>query len=224
MNYKVILNYLGQLRIYSFLDILVLATALTRNLNAIVGIGLLWLGFLFYLESRHNDELRLKINKYLWLIPFVFSLFLLPIWICLGFALFSYFYTNKKKNKFFSITAPFWRGLQDGVIACGFNLQIAILAFVLIFIRNLVADFRDTHDDKIRNIKTIPVSLGIDRNQVWAFYAHILLVIITTLVWFRFSFLNVYMIIPIVILQVISYPLTPRLSNPKYLDIYNNAE
>ena len=100
MKYKSILNYFGQLRLYSFLDIIILATALTKNLNAIIGITILWLSFLLYLESRHKDEPRLKVNQYLWLAPFLLSLILLPIWICLGFALFSYLYTNKKKNKF----------------------------------------------------------------------------------------------------------------------------
>jgi 4-hydroxybenzoate polyprenyltransferase len=186
-----------------------------------LGIGLLWLSFLFYLESRHNDELRLKVNKYLWLVPFIFALFLLPAWMCLSFAFVSYCYTSKKKNKFFGATAPFWRGLQNGIIAIGFNLQIAVLAFALIFVRNLIADFRDAHDDEVKNIKTIPVLLGIGKDQVWAFYVHMALVVATTLIWSRFSFLSIYMISVIVVLQIVSYPLTPRLSNPKYLNIWS---
>src|SRR3989344_8857067 len=156
MNKKIksILNYLGQLRIYSFLDLLVFATALTRNLNVIIGISLLWLSFLLYLESRHNDELRLRVNKFLWLVPFILSTFLIPIWVCLGFALFSYLYTKKKQAGIWSVSAPLWRSLQNGVIAIGFNFQLAILAVVLNFIRNLVADFRDVYNDKQRGIRT----------------------------------------------------------------------
>jgi 4-hydroxybenzoate polyprenyltransferase len=223
-NSKTILNYLGQLRIYSFLDIFVLATALSRSLNVVAGILLLWISFLAYLESRHNDQLRLKVNRYLFLVPFVLSLFLLPIWLCLGFALFSVFYTNKKKNKIWGVSAPFWRAAQNGIIALGFNPSLAILVFVLTFIRNLVGVFRDAGDDKKRSINTIPAALGFSKNQTWAFYGHMLLVVATTIVWFNYSFLDVRLLLPIIILQILSYPLTPRLSNPRYLDIYRNVK
>lgn len=222
--FESILNYFGQLRLYSFLDILVFATALTRDSYTIFGIGLLWLSFLLYLESKHNDQPRLRINKFLWLVPFFASIFLVPIYVCLGFALVSYCYTKKKQNGFFGVSAPLWRGLQNGIIAIVFNFQLAILAFALTFIRNLIGDFRDAHDDKERGIKTIPVILGVNKNQIWSFYAHILFVIMTTLVWFHFSFLDKNLILPIILLQLISYPLTPRLSNPKYLDIYNHGK
>ena len=218
---KNFLNYLGQLRIYSFLDLIIFATALTKDLNTIIGIALLWLSFLFYLESRHNDEPRLRVNKYIWLAPFIFSLILLPILMCLGFAIFSFLYANKKKGEFWGASAPLWRGLQNGVIAIWLSPQLAILAFVLTFIRNLVADFRDVYSDKQRGIKTIPVLLGINKNHVWAFYTYIILVITTTMIWFNYSFLTTKFIVPIIILQLLFYPITPRLSNPKYLDIYN---
>lgn len=222
MRYKVILNYVGQLRIYSFLDLLVLATALTRDLYVISGIGFLWLSFLLYLESRHNDKPRLLVNEYLWSIPFILALFMLPPWVCLSFAIFSYLYTNKKSGKFFGATSPFWRASQNGVLALGLNPSIAGLVFVLIFVRNLIGDFRDAKSDKQRGIETLPVLIGVQRNQVWAFYAHMLFVIATTIIWFHFSFLDIRLLLPIILLQFISYPLTPRLSNPKYLDIYNN--
>ncbi|MBI4359772.1 MAG: hypothetical protein HY564_01590 [Candidatus Jacksonbacteria bacterium] len=224
MKLKSILNYFGQLRLYSFLDLLVFSTALTRDINTISGIGLLWLSFLLYLESRHNDNLRLRINTYLWLAPFIVSLFLVPIWTALGFVFVSYLYTKKKENGICGISAPLWRGLQNGIIAAGFNFQLAILAFVLTFIRNLIGDFRDVNNDKERGGKTIPIVLGVKKNQAWSFYAHIFLVIATTIVWFNFSFLQKSLIMPIILLQLISYPLTPRLSNPKYLNIYDNEK
>lgn len=223
MKCKTVLNYLGQLRIYSFLDIIVFATTLTINFGAIVGIALLWLSFLLYLESIHNDKPRLKVNKYLWLGPFIASLILLPIWICFAFALLSYLYTKKKQGKIWGVLAPFFRCLQNGVIAIGFNFQLAILSIVLIFTRNLIGDFRDAYIDKQRGILTIPVVLGINKNQIWAFYTHIFFVMATTIIWFNYSFLDSRLIFPIIVFQLISYPLTPRLSNPKYLNIYNNA-
>lgn len=221
MKLKSFLNYFGQLRLYSFLDLLVFATALTRDWKIILGIGLLWLSFLLYLESRHNDQPRLKINGFIYVVPFLASIFLVPIWVCFGFALVSYFYTKKKQNKFFGISAPVWRGLQNGIIASAFNFQLAILALVLILIRNLIADFRDARDDRTRGIKTIPVIMGVQQNQTWSFYIHIMFVLFTTLIWFNFSFLGKNLILPIILMQFISYPLTPRPSNPKYLDIYS---
>lgn len=131
-------------------------------------------------------------------------------------------FIQKKRAVFFGISAPLWRGLQNVIFAIGFNFQIAIIGFILIFTRNLIADFRDVGDDAARNIKTIPVILGIKRNQVWSFYAHIIFVVVTTIIWFNFSFLDrtwIWLIIP---LQLISYPLTPRLSNPKCLDVYHH--
>lgn len=220
MRVRVILNYLGQLRLYSFLDLLIFATALTHDPKIIAGIGLLWLSFLLYLEIRHKDAHRLEINWFMWLVPFTLALLWVPFWVVIGFAVVSYSYTNKKKNLFFGVTSPFWRGLQNGLLAAAFDLRLALLAFVLTVIRNLIGDLRDVHDDKVRGVKTIPVAFGLIRNQTWAFYGHLIFTIFTTLIWFNFSFLNTVLIIPIILIQIASYPLTPRLSNPKYLDMY----
>lgn len=213
-----LLNYIGQLRLYSFLDLLIFATALTKDITIITGIGFLWLSFLLYLENKHQDKLRLKIYKYFWIFPFVISLFILPTRLCIEFALCSYFYANKILNRFWGGTAPVWRGLQNGIIAYTFNPQLALLAFILIFVRNFIADFRDAEYDFTKGIKTIPVQLGITKNQTWAFYTHLLFIFLTTTIWFHFSFLNSHIIvlILIILLQIMSYPFTPRASNPIY--------
>jgi 4-hydroxybenzoate polyprenyltransferase len=208
------------MRLYSSLDLFVLATALTTNVKTIAGIVLIWISFLLFLEYRHKDELRLTIKKLAWLTPFVVAIFLLPIWSSIGFTVCAVLYAKKKEGKFWGVSAPFWRGLQVFSIVVAFNFPLSLLAFTLVFLRNLIGDFRDTGDDKRRNIITVPVFLGIKNNQTWAFYGHLLFTIVTTLVWFHYSFLNSSVIIPIIILQIISYPLTPRLSNPKYLDFY----
>ena len=221
MDYKKFLNYLGQLRIYSFLDILVFATALSWKVDTIIGIGFIWLSFLLYLEGQHKDKPRLPVSENLWLAPFVVSLILLPPFICILFALFSFLYTKKNHGKLWGISAPLWRGLQNGVLALAFSPEIAVLAFILTLARNLIGDFRDAEDDKKRSITTIPVAIGLKNNQSWAFYAHMILVVATTIIWFHYSFLALYLIWPIIVIEILSYPLTPRLSNPKYLNIYN---
>lgn len=216
---KTILNYIGQLRIYSFLDLIVFATALTSRPSKIAGISLLWLGCLIYSESRHQDPLRTNLNRFLWVIPFLVSFILIPFWICLVVFLCSYFYT-KKKNGWWGVVSPIWRGLINTVIALGFKPSLAFLVFILMFLRNLAGDLRDVYFDRKRGIKTIPVIIGIKRNLKWAYYLHLLLVITTTTVWFHFSFLNKSFLPLIITLELISYPLTPRLNNPKFLDLY----
>jgi hypothetical protein len=217
---QLFLNYTGQLRIYSFVDLLVFATAFTRDLSVISGIALLWISFLVYLENRHHDPLRLPIYRYAWLFPYIFSITLLPELTWLTFSLFSYLYTKKVEGGIWSISAPFWRGLQTGALAFQFDVHLAVLAFVLIFIRNIIGDVRDASTDKQRGIITIPVVYGAHKNHPWAFYAHILFTITTTIIWFQFSFLDHRLILPTAILQLVLYPLTPRVSNPKYLQIY----
>ena len=220
MDFRKFLNYVGQLRIYSFVDMLVFATALTSDIRTIIGIGFLWLGFLLYLESQHHDPLRSATNGYLWIIPFVLSLALLPTWLCFIFAFFSYFYAKKKSGLAWGISAPLWRGLQNGILAWVYHPQIAFLAFTLSLVRNLVGDFRDVSVDRESNAHTLPVLLGIKENQSWAFYGHMLLVVASTLVWFHSSFLDMRLALPVILIQIISYPLTPRMSNPKHLNIW----
>ena len=94
------------------------------------------------------------------------------------------------------------------------------LVFVLVSLRNLVGDFRDAGDDRTDNMQSIPVVFGFTKNQQWAFYGHVTFVLVTTYIWFQHSFLDPAWMIPLMILQVISYPITPRTSNPKYLNFY----
>lgn len=220
-NTKSILNYLGQLRPYSFFDFFVFATALTRDASILAGLMFLWLSFLLYLEGKHKDELRLRINGYAWVLPGFLSCSLLPIWLPFAFGLFSFLYTRKKGHSTWAVTSPLWRGLQNAVIAIAFQPGVALLAFCLIFFRNTVADFRDAEADAKRNIRTIPVRLGIRKNQHWAFYGHLFFVVATTLVWSSYSWLHWTVIAAIIIWQIVSYPLTPRLSSPAYLDFYS---
>jgi len=217
------LNYLGRLQIYSLLDLIVLATAISRDIKVVFGVIFLWVSFLFYRETRRADDHNLKINKHLWIVTFIVSAFFLPILVCLGFALCSYFYAKKKKEKIWGISASFWRGFQYVAIVAAYDLKLSLLVFVLIFIRSLIADFRDAGDDAKRNIQTIPVALGINKNQVWALYSHMIFISLTTVVWSRFSFLDGRWIILIIILQIITYPFTPRMSNPKYFSFYDEV-
>jgi len=218
---KKILNYIGQMRIYSLLDLIIFAFALTRDREFIVGIILLWIGFLLLLEGTHKDRMRSPINCFLWIVFLVPALFLLPVGAPILFMLFGYLYILKKRNKFFGTTSFLWRGLQNFSLAFLFNPPLAALAFVLTAGRNLIGDLRDAGSDARDGVRTIPVRFGLKENQYWAFYGHMLAVVFTTAVWFHFSQLSFSLFWPIAFLEIVSYPLTPRASTPAYLNFYS---
>jgi len=214
------LNYIGQLRIYSLLDMVVFAFALTRDTKSIVGMIMLWIGFLLLLEGMHKDKMRRPVSRFLWIAFFVPALFLLPLGAAVLFMLFGFFYAAKKRSRFFGLTSPLWRGLQNFSLAFLFNPRIAVLAFVLMAGRNLLGDFRDAGSDMKDGARTIPVRLGLKQNQRWAFYGHMIAVVATTAIWFYFSQLSFNLFWPVAFLEIISYPLTPRASNPDCLNFY----
>ena len=219
---KKVLNYFGQIRLYSLIDVFVFATALSRNTQYIFGVVLLWLSFLLYLEAQHKDRLRLRVKNIAWVITYIPTLFLLPIQIAIAFGVLGVIYAMKKKVKFIGLTSPIWRGAQNFVIAFFLNPTLAAVAFVLVAFRNLMGDFRDVRDDREDNMKTIPIILGFTKNQHWAFYGHLIFVLVTTYTWLQDSFLDKAWLIPILVLQVLVYPITPRSSNPAYLSIYKS--
>jgi 4-hydroxybenzoate polyprenyltransferase len=211
---KTIINYVGQMRIYGIIDISVFALAVGCSLIEMIGVVLLWICFLLYLESIHRDALRLTIRRFVWLIVGIPTLFILPWWLPVAFMLAGYMYTKKKTNRFFGITSPLWRGIQGALIAVAFMPEFAFLAFVVYAIRNLIGDFRDIGDDWNNGTHTLPVCIGFRKNQTWAFWGHLATVIGTTLLWSWYADLNITIILLCVVGEIITYPLTPRQSNP----------
>ncbi len=205
------------MRIYGIIDILIFAKALQCDAGEMIGLGLLWMSFLLYLESRHRDKLRLKVSRCAWIIVGLPTLILLPLWLPCAFTMCAVLYTKKKRNRFFGCTSSIWRGLQGALIAFAFMPKFTLLAFILYAIRNLVGDFRDIGDDWNDGARTFPTMLGFRKNQVWAFWGHLVSVIATTILWFQFTNLSSGLLVICLTLQVISYPLTPRQSNPSYL-------
>ena len=127
------------------------------------------------------------------------------------------------RDRFFSVTSIFWRVTQYLVLIAPFNLKLGILSAALGGARNLLGDFRDVENDRKDKMFTIPILLGLKKNHKWAFYVHLGFVIATTILWFSYTQLNIAILIAVVALQIITYPLTPRESNPKFLrKIYKN--
>ena len=217
---KNILNYIGQLRIYSLLDFIVFSTALTNNISTIIAMTSLWCSFVLYLEYIHKDHLRLPVSFLAPLTLFIIPFFFLPFWIPLLFGLFSFLYTKKKHSQFFGITAPLWRACINATLTIAFNPALTLITVLIIFTRNFIADFRDAHYDKNNGTITLPVFLGYKKNAQWVFFAHPLSVMLSTLVWFHYSFINTSTLCLILFTQAIVYVITPRASTPAYLNFY----
>lgn len=208
-NYKKFLNYFGQFRVYSFIDLFLLLVAAHAPISQMIGALLLWLGFIIYLEEQHKHDYRLRLPLKLWILFAITGL--LFYWRVEGvfFVLASYIYT-KKDDKYFALFAPFFRGLQNffligGII--GYHNILTWLSLVLILVRNAVADFRDVEKDSSKGMKTIPVVFGIKKNIK---YIHLIALMGTSFAWWHFSGIGIQYLVFVWIVQVFSYNLTPR--------------
>lgn len=204
-----LLNLLGQIRIYSLVDLILLSIALHANAYQFVGIILLHLGFLLFLEFTHKHKFRLPFPKYLWLILLIAGIIFYNNIAVLGFLLCSYLYVKKNIPKF-SAYGPLFRGLQYYFLASGvlgFLHPIAFLAGGLLIIRNFAGDLRDITKDRQERLKTLPIIFGLKKDFK---YIHLIMMLGTTSVWRYLSGISVVWLIPIFILQIGSYNLTPR--------------
>ncbi|MES3005811.1 MAG: hypothetical protein V4664_02595 [Patescibacteria group bacterium] len=203
------LNYFGQLRVYSLLDLCILLIATQATTYEFLGVILLHVAFLAYLETRHNHSYRKKVPEYLWIILSLIGLVLYGHTEGILFILCSYIYTLKTK-KAFAGTSPILRGLQcfflvGGII--GYENRLTWIVLIIFTIRNLCGDLRDVEKDKKEGLKTLPVILGLNKGVT---YIHLVATFVTTFVWFQFTNLSLLFLIPILLVQLMTYRLTPR--------------
>jgi hypothetical protein len=206
---SILLNLFGQIRVYSLIDLTVFSIALHANHYQIAGIILLHLGFLLFLEFTHKHEFRVAFPKYLWCILLILGIIFYKNIAVVGFLLCSYFYV-KKNSLTFGWSGPFFRGLQyyflaSGVI--GFLNPISFLVAGLLIIRNFAGDLRDVSKDRKDGYKTLPIIFGLNKDFK---HIHLITMLGTTFVWWYLSGINTLWLIPIFIIQVGSYNLTPR--------------
>lgn len=204
-----LLNLFGQIRVYSLIDLVLFSIALHANHYQIAGIVLLHLGFLLFLEFTHKHEFRVAFPKYLWCILLTTGIIFYKNIAVIGFLLCSFFYV-KKNSPTFGWSSPFFRGLQyyflaSGVI--GFLNPISFLAGGLLTTRNFAGDLRDVVKDRKEGYRTLPIILGLKKDFK---YFHLITVLSTTFVWWYLSGITALWLIPIFVIQVGSYNLTPR--------------
>ena len=204
-----LLNLFGQIRIYSLVDLVIFSLALGAGLFQVVGIILLHLGFLLFLEYTHKHEFRVAFPRYLWVVLFVAGIIFYQSIAVIGFLVCSFLYVKKNLPKF-GPYAPFLRGGQYYFLASGmvgFLNPLAFLAFVLATVRNFAGDLRDVVKDGKDGLKTLPVIFGLKRDFK---YVHLLTLFCTSAIWIYLSGLPMSWLVFVFAIQIGSYNLTPR--------------
>lgn len=206
---KKVINYLGQLRIYSLVDLALMMYAAGARGQVLWGSVVLWIGFLAYLETRHEHAYRAKIPNWFWVGLALLGLILFRRIEGVGFFVAGYLYTHKNKKNY-GVFSPFFRGLQSFFLVggvAGFGSILTWLALLLTVIRNLLGDIRDAGKDTAEGMKTLPMLFGWKKNLP---VIHLLGIWGTTFVWWHYSGLSVVFLGIIWIIQVATYNLTPR--------------
>ncbi len=205
---KSFLRFIGILRLYSLTDFILLLIAFNFAGRDLVGAVLLWVGFLFLLESQHKHEYRMPVSLFLAVLTLLIGLTLLTHFVGgLAFVLLSYLYTQKNK-KYWGVISPFIRALQPMALIGGilYNPFVWLVGLITL-LRNFLGDVRDVSKDKEEGLKTLPVLLGIKAGNR---YAHLVAVMLTTTIWWIFGDFNVMVLIVAWLIEVVTYNLTPR--------------
>lgn len=209
MTMKGLVGIIQNLRLYSFVDFILLLYILgARDLVFIGGVSL-WIFFLLYLEWRHNHAYRHRGPLWLWLFFLLVGVLLFPTLYAALFVLFVFLYTEKNRG-WWGVLGPFFRSAQMMTLTSalvGLHSIYVIPIGILSFIRNLLGDFRDVAKDKKEGLKTIPVMLGFTKNIR---YIHLVGVLATTSIWWAYSGMSMFILIAIWSLQLASYEFTPR--------------
>jgi hypothetical protein len=215
MNTKT-LNYLGQLRLYSLVDLILMLYSGGYRSFDMLGPVLIWVGFLSYLEARHKDTGRAVVPNWVAAIFGVTSLFLFGFWKGLLFSLFSFVYT-KKKLRYWGLVSPLCRGLQ--VLTIMGPSQLGWIAAGATALRNLAGDWRDVIQDRTEGRRRVPeglktwaVVLGVKTDWV---FLHLFATMSTTFIWWHYARIGISWLLAIYLVQIASYWATPRSSNPK---------
>jgi hypothetical protein len=204
------LNYVGQLRLYSYADLVLLLVAVGATAQDVAQCSLLWFGFLIHLEWSHRDRGRLPWPWQAWAIPCIAGFAVQPSPRLVAFVIVAVIYSNKKRISFIALVGPLVNGAIKGALAF-LVVQAsweAILAVTLLTAaRNLAGDFRDIMKDRHEGVETIPVRLGIKHDIRWLYPTAL---IATSATWVWAGGLPAWSLVLAAAVQVATYRLTPR--------------
>lgn len=202
-------NYIGQLRIYSLLDLIVLSATINANMQEIFGIVFLHIAFLLFLEKKHAHIYRKSFPEHSWIPLIVVGIMLYGHYFeSIAYIFFSFLYTTKNK-KYMGVFSPLFRGLQYYFIVAGitgYSVLFPFIVGIVIFFRNLAGDYRDIEKDKREGILTIPHCLGFKKD----IDVYLIFLLSSTTIWWYFSKIPFLVLVIILITQIAVYKLTPR--------------
>ena len=202
-------NYVGQLRLYSYADLLLLLVAAGASSMAILQCSALWFAFLIYLDWRHRDRGRARWHWSVWL-----GLLLLgaslgsPLGVAL-FVVLAFLYTAKKRYPAVAAVSWLLNGALKGalLVIAGASGSLILVATVVTAIRNAGGDFRDVEKDRADGVASIPIRLGLREDVNWLYPA---MLISTSVLWAVLGELPVTLLLSAVAVEVLTYRLTPR--------------
>lgn len=208
------INYIGQLRVYSLADLLFLlivagASPTSTLLWGAVG---LWVGFLDYLESSHQHQNRARVPEWFAWVTWSISVVMFLRIEGLVFILLSIIYAKKKHGQW-GLVAPFVRGLQTLMLIVpntGYVAWLPWVAALAIGWRNKKGDERDVEEDRADGMQTWPVAMGQEHDEP---FGHLLGLVATTWLWWLFSNFSAWVPIMLDVIEVSTYWWTPRSSN-----------
>ena len=204
-----LLNYFSQLRMYSYVDILLMLFAFGADARTIVSCSLLWFGFLIHLEWRHRDKGRSCWPIWAWIIPWIvgivihLSIFQIPFLVtCVAYSL-------KKRYRWISLISWIINGsIKAWMIAMiPAPLWSILLVSGLMGIRNLAGDIRDGGKDSAEGVLSLPVALGLKVNIPFIYPACL---VATSITWVCIGGNSFLWLIPVFVVQGLTYRLTPR--------------
>lgn len=209
IGYNKIINIIGQIRIYSLIDLILFAYAIGSTNIELLGIAFLHISFLFYLEYTHKHNYRLQLSQYVWIFFAIAGIALYRKVTVIGYIIASMLYVKKDKWFFWSFS-PIARWLQMYFITAGivgFLNPLSLLAFILLAIRNFTGDLRDVTKDKNEKMNTLPIILWFKKDYK---NSHLLFLFITSFIWWYISGLWIIWLIGIISLQIATYNITTR--------------
>ena len=201
-------------RLYSLFDLVMLLVAAKTPPLPLIGAAYMHVGFLGFLEWRHKQEGRaVPVDLLMWAGMTAAGAQLYgehreTAW----YILFSITYAWKNEG-YWGLASPFFRGAQTYCLVSAFApTSFALFAAAAMLIRNVLGDFRDIAADRLDEMKTWPVLLGI--KEGWLFL-HLLSVVATTWLWWVFTVVSAVWPTTLTVNTLATYYLTPRSSNDR---------
>jgi len=204
-----LLNYFSQLRLYSYVDIILMMVAFRADAITILSCSFMWFGFLIHLEWQHRDRGRSFWPAWAWIILWIAGIIAHPSAFQVLLIATSATYSLKKRYRWIGLIS--W--IINGSIKAWMVAMIPaplwgiFLVSGLMSLRNLAGDIRDAGKDSAEGVFTLPVVLGLKKNIPFVYPSCL---VATSIIWVYIGGISFLWLIPVFIIQSLTYHLTPR--------------